>query len=117
VDVADWLSSIVEAGGKFSRFDNFRSSVCVFLDLLSGSVARMADTPLVKSVSRAAATDMPRAPKYSECVDLGRVGPVSLLGSDGEDDHLAHDRLSRALLRLGSMGRLVRAFVLQTAAG
>ena len=70
VDVADWLSSIVEAGGKFSRFDNFRSSVCVFLDLLSGSVARMADAPLVKTVSRAAATDMSRAPRYSSVSTL-----------------------------------------------
>ena len=89
MDVADWLSSIVEAGGKFSRFDNFRSSVCVFLDLLSGSVTRMADTPLVKSVSRAAAYDMPRTPKYSDCFDLGRVwdlfrswGPTAALPTD-----------------------------------
>ena len=56
--VADGLASIVVVGGNFSRYDNFRSSVCVFLDMISGSAARLADSPLVKSMSKAASTEM-----------------------------------------------------------
>ena len=73
VDVADWLSSIVAGGGKFSHFDNFRSAVCVFLDLISGSSSHLAETPLVKSVSRAAATDLHKSAKNVDCFDLNHL--------------------------------------------
>ena len=86
--VADWLSSMVVAGAKYSKFDNFRSSVCVLLDMI-GSSNQLATSPLVKSMSRAAASDMNRMPKYSDCLDLERVwdmfrawGPTATLSDD-----------------------------------
>ena len=59
-----------DVGGKFSHYDNFRSSVCVFLDRISRSSTHLADTPLVKSMSRAAAADMTKGPKYEDSFDL-----------------------------------------------
>ena len=87
--MADWLSSLVVAGAKYSKFDNFRSSVCVFLDMISGSPDMLSKSPLVQSMSKAAKGDMDRSSKYEDCFDFKLVwdmfiswGPTELLSNE-----------------------------------
>ena len=89
--MADWLSAVVVAGAKYSKFDNFRSSVCVFLDMISGSADMLSKTPLVRSRSQAAKSDMDRSPKYDDCFDFKPVW--DMWRSWGPTEQLSDERL------------------------
>lgn len=65
--------------------------MCVFLDMISGSSTHLADTPLVKSMSRAAAADMTKGPKYEDSFDLIHIWVM--FRSWGPTERLTDERL------------------------
>ena len=89
--MANWLASVIKEGSKYSRYDSFRSSVCVFLDWVHGHSVRLADSPVIKSLSCGAASVMTRTPKYSECFGLHLIWME--LRSWGPTDQLGDERL------------------------